>query len=186
MKKYILILSLLIVSLFSMEGQTDARFSTVPVVNGKVVFEQFILADQGQTADQKYALLQKWGKNTFTGNPLLSGIRFDDKARTVTVSSKAELKLPANKAGVSEKIMMNYRFDASVTHAGCMLVVRDITYQTEQTGGSSFFPKVYTAEQMITDQAVSAASEESELRNNTRKETITFLNNLYAQLAVLF
>ncbi|MBK5195915.1 MAG: hypothetical protein JJE08_07815, partial [Proteiniphilum sp.] len=86
MKKYILTLSILVISLFTVDGQIDTGFTTVPLVNGKVVFEQFILADQGVLADQKYALLQKWGKERFTGNPLLSGIRFDDKSRSVTVS----------------------------------------------------------------------------------------------------
>jgi len=186
MKKYYLTLSLLIISLFSIEGQIDAGFTSVPVVNGKVVFEQFILADQGLTADQKYALLQKWSKGKFTGSPLLSGIRFDDKARTVTVSSKAELLLPANKAGVREKVMMNYRFDASIANAGCMLVVRDITYQSVQKDGASFFPKVFTAEQTVTDQAVNAAGTEGEWRNNTRTETLKFLNNLYSELSAVF
>ena len=41
MKKYYLTLSLLIISLFSIEGQIDAGFTSVPVVNGKVVFEQY-------------------------------------------------------------------------------------------------------------------------------------------------
>jgi len=186
MKKYYLTLSLLIISLFSIEGQIDAGFTSVPVVNGKVVFEQFIIADQGLTSDQKYALLQKWSKEKFTGSPLLSGIRFDDKARTVTVSSKAELLLPANKAGIREKVMMNYRFDASIANAGCMLVVRDITYQSVQKDGASFFPKVFTAEQTVTDQAVNTAGTEGEWRNNARTETLKFLNNLYSELTAVF
>jgi len=186
MKKYILTLSILVISLFTVDGQIDTGFTTVPLVNGKVVFEQFILADQGVRADQKYALLQKWGKERFTGNPLLSGIRFDDKSRSVTVSSRAELMLPADKEGVKEKIVMSYRFDASITNAGCMLVVRDITYQSTQKDAASFFPKVYTAEQTITDQAVKASGEEGLWRSNIRKETLSILNDLYSELTAIF
>jgi len=186
MKKYILTFILLVISLLHIEGQNDAGFLNVPVVNGKVVFEQFILADQGVTANQRYALLQKWVKETFTGNPLLSGIRFDDKARVVTVSAKAELQLPPNKAGVRETMFMNYRFDATITNAGCVLVVRDITYQPAQKKGESFFPKIYTAEQTITDQAVNVSGEEHELRNNLRIETLHFLNKLYADISAAF
>jgi len=186
MKKYILSLSIMVITLFNVNGQIDEGFTTVPVVNGKVVFEQFILADQDVGADQKYALLQKWGKERFTGNPMLSGIRFDDKSRSVTVSSRAELILPANREGVKEKIIMSYRFDASITNAGCMLVVRDLTYQSTQKDAASFFPKVYTAEQTITDQAVNASGEEGLWKNNIRKETITILNGLYSELSAIF
>ncbi len=182
MKKYIITISILIAGLFNIEGQIDAGFTTVPVVNGKVVFDHFIITDQRQTTNQNYDVLQKWVKGKYSGSPLLSGIRFDDKARSVTVSSKAELLLPANSDGVREKMIMNYRFDATITNAGCMLVVRDITYQNAQKDGSSFFPKVYTAEQTITNQAVNTAGEESELRNNIRKGTLVFLNGLYSEI----
>ncbi|MDD4010037.1 MAG: hypothetical protein PHQ67_09550, partial [Fermentimonas sp.] len=101
-------------------------------------------------------------------------------------SSTAEFLLPANSDGVREKMIMNYRFDATITNAGCMLVVRDITYQNAQKDGSSFFPKVYTAEQTITNQAVNTAGEESELRNNIRKGTLVFLNGLYSEITGAF
>lgn len=184
--KIIVILAMLAISLFPVKGQTDAGFTNVPVVNGKVVFEQFILADQGGSANQRYALLQQWVKETFTGSPLLSGIRFDDKARVVTVSAKAGLQLPPDKEGVRETMFMNYRFDATITNAGCLLVVRDITYQQAPKKEGSFFPKIYTAEQTITDQAVNVSGEERELRNNLRSETLHFLNKLYSDLSAAF
>lgn len=77
---------------------------------------------------------------------------------------------------------MRYRFDTSVTNAGYMLVVRDITYQSEQSGSTSILPKTYTAEQMITDQAVNTTDENRVLRSDTRKATLAFLNELYAEL----
>jgi hypothetical protein len=186
MKKQILTFLILMIAFFTVEGQIDAGFTTVPVINGKVVFEQYILAEQGVGADQKYALLLKWGKQKFTGNPMLSGIRFDDKARSVTVSTRNELILPENSVGVKEKIIMSYRFDASITNAGCMLVIRDITYQSTQKDNGSFFPKVYTAEQTITDQAVSATGVEGVWRNAIRKETLSVLNKLYAEITAIF
>lgn len=183
---YALIWMMLFVSMFSLEGQNDANFTTVSVVNGKVVFEQFLLADQTGNANQRYAKLQNWTKKTFTGNPLLSGIRYDDKAQSITVSSKAELLLPANSAGVQEKMIMSYRFDATITNAGCLLVVRDITYQPAKKDSGSFFPKIYPAEETITDQAVAANGGERELRTNLRKETLLLLNKLTADLSQAF
>lgn len=180
MKKYILIVSMLIIGFSRMTGQVDAGFTNVPVVNGKVVFEQFILANQEISANQRYAVLQKWVKDKYTGSPLVSGIRFDDKNQSVTVSAKTEL------AGVAEKTVMNYRFDLSVANAGCVLVVRDITYQSTPKQGTSSLPKTITAEQIITDQAVSASGEEGQTRSSTRKATLSFLNGLYKDVSGLF
>lgn len=184
MKKYsiILLFSLLTVFASKAQGFNDPVFTSVPVTNGKVIFQQFIHADKALSEDQRYALLYKWGKDKYTGNPLLSGIRFDDKARSITVSSKAELLLAANKDGVREKMLMNYRFDASITSSGCMLVIRDITYQNVQGKESSFFPKAYSAEDMITDRVVNTQDDMQEVRSNTRKATLDFLNNLYNSL----
>ena len=164
-------------------GQVDAAFTNVPVVNGKVVFQQFVPNSEGATADQQYARLQQWGRSKSQGNPLLSGIRFDDKGRTMTISSGQELPISAggNAAG---NITMRFRVDASVTNAGFMLTVR-YHHQSEQSGSNSIFPKTYAAEQMITDQAVNAMGEERDLRNNTRRATLAFLNNLYEELSSL-
>lgn len=180
MKKYILMVCMLMIGLSYMTGQVDASFTNVPVVNGKVVFEQFILTDQNLSANQKYAVFQKWVKEKYSGNPLVSGIRFDDKNQSATVSVKTEL------AGVQEKTIMNYRFDLSVANAGCVLVVRDITYQTTPKQEASSFSKGITAEQTITDQAVGATGDEGLMRNNIRKATLTFINGLYREVSGLF
>ncbi|MCE5205679.1 MAG: DUF4468 domain-containing protein [Porphyromonadaceae bacterium] len=183
MKKYMLTLIILVAGLFHINGQTDVGFTNVPVINGKVVFEQFIPADPVGSAGPRYTKLQDWTKKSFAGSPLLSGIRYDDKSQTVTVSSRIKLNLPVTKSGVQENMIMSYRFDATVTNAGCVLVVRDITYQTVRTDAGSFFPKTYSAEETITDQAAALKNEERELRNNLRKETLRVLNKLYADLS---
>jgi len=81
---------------------------------------------------------------------------------------------------------MNYRFDLSVANAGCVLVVRDITYQSAPKQGTSSFPRTITAEQTITDQAVGAPGEEGQIRSSTRKATLSFLNSLYKEVSGLF
>lgn len=173
MKKYILTFALLAVTLLNLKGQNDVGFSSVPLINGKVVFEQFIITDPSLTSAQNYIKLQKWVTGKYSGSPLLTGIRFDDKANIVTVSAKANL---------SDKVCMNYRFDASITGAGCILVIRDVTYQDKQKDAGSFFPRVYTAEQTITDQAVKSGGIERDYRDSIRTATLLFINQLYAEL----
>ncbi len=183
MKRILFIISLAFIFLGSnVQAQIENVFASVPEVNGKVVFQQFIHTPQGLNEDQNYAILYKWGKDNYASNPLLSGIRFNDKDRNITVSSKVELLLPQNNQGVREKMMMNYRFDANITNAGCVLKVRDITYQNVRENGKSFFPKSSSAEEMITDNAINSISSEKEFKENLRKGSLYFLNELYNDL----
>ena len=185
MKK--IIFTVLILASVLIQAKAQSAFTSVPVVNGKVVFQQFIHIEQELSLDQRYALLYKWGKDNYAGNPLLSGIRFDDKAKSITVSSKIELLLPQNSNGVREKVVMNYRFDATITNAGCMLVIRDINYQNAQSGNANFFPKTFTAEETITSTAISAVSGlDKEFRTNTQKSTLFYFNELYNDLSKIF
>lgn len=183
MKRILFIIGLAF-SFLSLNAQTQFEnvFTNVPEVSGKVVFQQFIHTQQGLNEDQSYAILYKWGKDNYAGNPLLSGIRFNDKDRSITVSSKVELLLPENSQGVREKMTMNYRFDANITNAGCVLKVRDVTYQNVREKGKSFFPSTTSAEDMITDGAVNSDLESKEFKTNLRKSTLYFLNELYNDL----
>lgn len=186
MKKKVYTLLAAIFLLAQVSGQSV--FTSVPVVNGKVVFQQFIHIEQDLSADQRYSILYKWGKDNYTGNPLLAGIRFDENNKSITVSSKVELLLPQNNAGVREKLIMNYRFDASITSAGCMLIVRDITYQNPLIKGSSLFPKTFSAEETITSEAISssASAADKEFKMNVQKGSLYFLNELYNDLNAIF
>lgn len=186
MKKKVYTLLAAIFLLAQVSGQSV--FTSVPVVNGKVVFQQFIHIEQDLSADQRYSILYKWGKDNYTGNPLLAGIRFDENNKSITVSSKVELLLPQNNAGVREKLIMNYRFDASITSAGCMLIVRDITYQNPLVKGSSLFPKTFSAEETITSEAISssASAADKEFKMNVQKGSLYFLNELYNDLNAIF
>lgn len=182
MKRILLIVGLVFAVIIGANAQTQDEnvFSTVPEVNGKVVFQQFIHTHQGMSEAQVYSLLYKWGKDNYAGNPLLSGIRFNEKEKSITVSSKVELLLPENSDGDRLKKMMNYRFDASITSAGCVLIIRDVTYQDGDS--KSFFPKLSSAEEMITDSAINSNESDKELKENLRKSTLYFLNELYNDL----
>jgi hypothetical protein len=172
MKKYFFVLTFFSIIFLTMNAQNTA-FNSVPVVNGKVVFEQFIHTQSVLSADQEYAILSEWGKNKYTGNPNLSGLRFDDRTRTMTVSMRSGL-------GIQEQVTMSYRFDVSVTSAGCMVVIRDISYQKPQAG--SAIPISLSAEQTITDQAIAISDDDNALRNNTRRATLAFFNALFTEI----
>lgn len=179
MKKIICTLVLVSVAFFCMLAQRNVLFTSVPVVNGKVVFERFIHTDNTLSADQRYAKLVSWGQSKFVGSPMLSGIRFDDATRTMTVSLRSNLTLPGN-----ETITMIYRFDVSISNVGSMLTVRDITYQ--DTNGGTIFPTTYTAEETISDQAIAINDSSRARRMAIRTATLTHLNELAAEIEALF
>lgn len=186
MKKYFIFFNLLVFISLKGYAQTNENiFTSVPVVNGKVVFQQFIHTEQGLSDDQKYAILNKWGKDNYTGSPTLQGIRFDEKAKSVTVSAKTDLSLDANSSNVG-KMVMTYRFDATVSNAGCMLVIRDISYQPVKNANSTGFVKPIPAEDTITDSAVNTSSDSKELNSALRKSTLAFFNGLYGKLSGAF
>ncbi|HOT65329.1 MAG TPA: DUF4468 domain-containing protein [Dysgonamonadaceae bacterium] len=188
MRKNILIVSIMLLLSFYLSAQQSSNsiFANVPVMSGRVVFQQFIPADNSLSADQKYSLLTKWAKDNYSGNRMVSGIRFNEKERNVTVSAKTELVLPKSTKEGESKLMMNYRFDVAVTNGGLILTVRDITFQKIASTNNQSTSKVYLAEETITDASIAASDEEKEFRISTRNETLAFVNSLYDTLFQFF
>ena len=188
MRKNILIVSIMLLLSFYLSAQQSSNsiFANVPVMSGRVVFQQFIPADNSLSADQKYSLLTKWAKDNYSGNRMVSGIRFNEKERNVTVSAKTELVLPKSTKEGESKLMMNYRFDVAVTNGGLILTIRDITFQKIASTNNPSTLKVYLAEETITDASIAASDEEKEFRISTRNETLAFVNSLYDTLFQFF
>ena len=188
MRKNILVASIMLMLSLCLSAQQSSNsiFANVSVMNGRVVFQQFIPADNSLSADQKYSLLTKWAKDNYSGNRMVSGIRFNEKERSVTVSAKTELFLPTSIKEEDRKLMMNYRFDVSVTNGGLILTIRDITFQKVTLTNNQTTSKVFSAEETITDVSIAASDEEKEFRISTRNETLAFVNSLYDSLFQFF
>mgnify|MGYP001259221321 FL=1 len=189
MKKYIVTAILILITGIQLKAQKriEQVFTSVPVTNGKVVFRQFIYTGSDLSAEQKYALLCQWSKDNYSGNPHLISMRFNNENLSITVSSKVEFNLSGNNGGKNKKMLMSYRFDASITNAGCIFVVRDINYEQIDAEGNSALKKIFTAEEMITDTAIASSSgEQKELKLNLQKQTLTFVNDLYNNLSSIF
>ncbi len=189
MKKYIVTAILILIIGFQLKAQkrTEQVFTSVPVTNGKVVFRQFIYTGSELSLKQKYDLLCQWAKNNYTKDPYLISLRFNNDNLSITVSSKVEFTLPGDKEEKNKKMLMSYRFDASVTNAGCMFVVRDIYYEQSNTKGNSSSIETYSAEEIITESAIdSSTGEKKELKLALQKQTLTFLNELYNNLSSIF
>lgn len=164
----------------------ESAFTTVPIVNGKVVFQQLINTDEGLSEQSKYDMLHKWAKRNFAGNPLLQGIRFNRDEHNVTVSLTRELPLARDNQYATEKVMMNYRFDVNVTSSGAVLTVRDISYQSVKGDKSAFLSSPTAAEQTIAAAAISSAGENKDLLSQIRQHSLDVINELCVQVARVF
>lgn len=176
MKKYIVSSLIMLFAFIHLNAQQSINsiFTNVPVVNGRVIFQQFIPTDNSLSADQKYGFLTKWGRDNYAGNRLVTSIRFNEKDRNISISSKSDLPT----VNGIDKLTMNYRFDVSVTNGGYMLTIRDISYDIISKGTS----KTYPAEEIITDVAVSSSGDLKEVRIAARKETLALCNSIYDSL----
>ena len=180
MKKY-LILFLFIFSFSMSYGQIVKQgesFNTIPVVNGKVVFLKEIPLKKGFSKDANYELLKDWAKKNYGKDPFISSVRYDARNFEIIAKSRIELLLPANSKGAREKMTMRYRVNGFLFQDKCVLEIRDITYMYQNTSGEDKLPKVIRAEEFITDDIIDANGDFQELKLNTRKSTLYFINEL--------
>lgn len=173
-----------ICTLFSLIGfaqitRQGQLFTNIPIVDNKVVFIREVALKRGLSDDANYNIIRDWAKNNYGRDPFISSIRYDTKNREIIAKSKIELLLPANSNGVREKMIMRYRVNAFVFHNKCVMEITEISYLYENTKyNGSTLPKVIRAETFISDNAIKIHDELREMRINTRKSTLYFLNEL--------
>lgn len=170
--------SLISISGFSQVVKLGESFSDVPMVQGKVVFLKEIPAKKGFSTDANYNVLKDWAKNNYGRDPFISSVRYDTRNKEIIAKSRIELLLPANTKGVREKMIMRYRVNTFLFEDKCVLEITDISYMYQNTKGDQTLPKIVRAEDFITDKALDINDILTELRSNTRKSTLFFLNEL--------
>lgn len=152
--------------------------TSVPLVQGKIVFLKEIPSKKGISAEDNYNILKDWAKENYGKDPFISSVRYDAKNNEIIAKSRIELLLPANSKGVREKMIMRYRINGFLFEDKCVLEITDITYMYQNTKGDKTLPKVIRGEDFITDDALRTSDHLEELRQNTRKSTLYFLNEL--------
>lgn len=173
-----IICSLISLSSFAQVVRQGETFVDVSEVQGKVVFLKEIPAKKGISADASFNILKDWAKDNYGSDPFISSVRYDNRNKEIIAKSRIELVLPANSVGVREKMIMRYRINAFLFENKCVLEITDISYLYQNTRGDKTLPKVIRAETFITDKALKTSDDLHELRTNTRKSTLYFLNEL--------
>lgn len=180
MKKTLLfiICSLLSTTTFAQVVRLGEKFTSVPVVDDKVTFFKEIPTSKENTPEINYKLMTDWAGENYGKSPFVSSIRYDKKNKEFIAKSRIELLLPANAKGVREKMVMRYRINGFIFQNKCVLEITDISYLYENSSPNIVLPRVIRAEDFITDKAIGMVDEIQELRNNTRKSTLYFLDEI--------
>jgi len=156
-------------------------FTQVYTVEDKVVFLKEIEPKENDL-EKNYFILKEWIKINYAKDPFNSNSNYDNKNHSVMATTRVELLLPPNIAGIQEKITMKYRLDVFFSGNLCVIEISGITFQNKAKENSNTLPKKITAEDMISDIVISIDDSNKETRINTRKSTIYYFNELLATL----
>ncbi|WP_280645126.1 MULTISPECIES: hypothetical protein [unclassified Dysgonomonas] len=163
---------------FSQVVKQGEKFSEVPLVEGKVTFLKEIPSKKEISKESNYAILKEWAIINYGKDPFISSVRHDEKNNEFIAKSRVELLLPANSKGVREKMIMRYRINGFLFQDKCVLEITEISYLYENSKNNTLLPRVIRAEDFITDTAIGTQDNIQEYRENTRKSTLYFLNEI--------
>lgn len=182
MKQLFLFISLLIMSC-SLQAQVPnfvKEFKEAPIESGKVVFSRSVSLKQSD--DSSYQALRIWARNNYGKDPFISSLRYNNDGKSITARSRIELLLPTNSAGEREKVTMRYRLDISTIGNLCIIKYSNISYMYENPNKNALLPKLTKAENMITADAIASDETLKEIRSNTLKSTLYFINQTNHEL----
>lgn len=189
MNKYLLVIAYLLFSVtgFAQVVKQGEKFMDVTEVEGKVVFLKEIQLKEPLAVEKNYEILQEWAKVNYGKDPFISSIRYDSKNHEIIAKSKIELVLPIDTRGVREKMVMRYRLNAFLFQGKCILEITDISYLYENADSANQpFPRIVRAESFITDKKLEEIGTHLEFKQNARKSTLYFLNELSKDLETKF
>lgn len=191
MTKSILLIIFVFCGFLSLSGQItrlNEEIVNVPVIEGKVAFLREIPSPKNTSRAVAFQMLRDWAVENYGKDPFISSVRIDSKNNEVLAISRIELVLPADSHGIQEKFVMRYRLNGYVFDDRCVLEVTDMTFMYQKMKGQTVknLPKSVKAENMITDSAINQKDDLIEIRKNTRKSTLQFINQLAKNFEVAF
>lgn len=161
------------------KDNTEYNIGKVPVVNGKVVFEENIKATGSSAAI--LAKAQQWIDKRFSDTDIIKFKIYDSETPgTLTVKSEEYITF-SKKLLELDRTRITYFLDITAKDNGCTMKMYRITYwyDEERDGGQHF-----TAEEYITDDEAFNKKKTKMLKipGKFRKKTIDLKNNLKKEL----
>lgn len=161
---------------------------SVPLIEGKVAFVKEVPIATGISRREAFEKINRWATDSYGRDPFISSMRSDKDKLEIVAKSRIELLLPADSKGIRERFVMRYRINSYITEDGkCILEVEDIALLYQGIKGdvkAKKIPRILRAENFISDTAIDIEDDLSEIRLNTKKSTLFFINQLFKNFEV--
>lgn len=156
---------------------------TIPVVNGKVTFEETIPA-VGYTAEEVEKIMNDWTKERFVKPTVISVKRFNSETPATTILKSEEYITFKSTAFVLERARIYYFLTLTANEGSCTFNMSRITYwydDEDDNGGLRM-----KAEEWITDDnAINKKGKLKAFEGKFRRKTIELKETLTKELEYL-
>lgn len=183
MKKHLLFLFFTVIAV-TLNAQVDSKYlkGAVPEIDGKVVFSETITVD-GTISDEKiFELMNTWAQNNYASSTDSKQRILLSNATDKTIACRGEKDLIFKSSALSlDKTTMSYQFILQIESGKCIATIKNIKYDYYDKGSSK---KLYTAEEMISDNAALNGEKLNRYYDKFRIHTIDSIQNIFNSIDI--
>ena len=176
----IIVLATLSVPAQSSNAADPNNTGAIPVINGKVTFEETISA-VGYTAEEVEKIMNDWTKKRFVKPTVISVKRFNSEVPATTILKSEEYITFKSTAFVLERARIYYYLTLTANEGSCTFNMSRITYwydDEDDKGGLRM-----KAEEWITDEnAINKKGKPKAFEGKFRRKTIELKESLTKEL----
>ena len=176
----IIVLATLSVPAQSSNAADPKNTGAIPVINGKVTFEETISA-VGYTAEEVEKIMNDWTKKRFVKPTVISVKRFNSEVPATTILKSEEYITFKSTAFVLERARIYYYLTLTANEGSCTFNMSRITYwydDEDDKGGLRM-----KAEEWITDEnAINKKGKLKAFEGKFRRKTIELKESLTKEL----
>ena len=188
--KKILLFTLFVFTIISVNAQTTDKEinknseEVIPVVNGKVTFEEIIPAE-GYTANEIKDIIDKWIKERFVKPTVISAKQFTANNPKATILKGEEYLVFKKAALVLERARIYYYLTLTANEGSCTFNMSRITYwydDEDDKGGIKMIAEEWITDENAINKKGKLKKFEGKFRNKTLELKEILVNDLTARL----
>lgn len=188
--KKILLFTLFVFTIISVNAQTTDKEinknseEVIPVVNGKVTFEEIIPAE-GYTANEIKDIVDKWIKERFVKPTVISAKQFTANNPKATILKGEEYLVFKKAALVLERARIYYYLTLTANDGSCTFNMSRITYwydDEDDKGGIKMIAEEWITDENAINKKGKLKKFEGKFRNKTLELKEILVNDLTARL----
>lgn len=161
--------------------ETQYRKGAVPVVNGRVTFEEFIKAD-GLSAEQVDERVTGWIKERYVQPNVIASHEYESEAEGTTILKAEEYIVFKQNAFVLSRARIYYYLTIEAQDGGCRFNMSRITYWYDDEAENGGMKNMKAEEWITDDMAFDKKEKLKKFEGKFRCKTIDLKNQLIEEL----